>query len=136
MDINTQKRYAEAMKIFIDSVQNSIEDKIDDWKNENPYWEIDGDDGLPEHCPATNNNDARVALSDDFVSSGENVENVDCVDFFEFVINEIYGFGIKSKSPYRTNLENKVLTPEEKAIAAINLGTANFINELCGSLSK
>lgn len=136
MDIKTQERYAAAMKRFIDQVETAIEDKISDWKDKNPYWEIDGDDGHPAHCPATTNQDARESLTEDFISSGQNVENVDCFFLFEFVVNEIYGFGLHKDNPYRTKKESNPLTNEEKAIAAINVGTANFINELFGSFTK
>ena len=136
MDIKTQKRYAEAMQQFINHVETAIEDKISDWKNENPYWEIGGDDDRPAHCPATTNQDARESLTEDFISSGQDVENVDCFFLFEFVVNEIYGFGLHKNNPYREKKEAKSLTAEEKAIAAINVGTANFINELFGSFAK
>lgn len=135
MTPETQERYAAAMQLFINHVEAAIEDKTSDWKDKNPYWEIDGDDGLPERCPPTTSQDARESLTDEFISSGENVEIASCADFFEFVVNEIYGFGIGDKNPYKTP-KNKELTAEERAIASINIGTANFINELCGSLSK
>lgn len=141
MDIETQERYAKAMQRFIKEVEEKIEGKVEDWLNENPYWEFDDED---EHghrvfrCPPTRSNDAREALSEDFIVSGEEVENKNCTDFFEFVIHEIYGFPMGNRNPYRKQpvegSERAVLplTPIEKAIADINKGTANFINELCG----
>lgn len=141
MDAKTQERYAKAMQRFIEEVENKIEDKIPDWLNENPYWEFDDED---EHgrrifrCPPTRSNDARRALSEEFISSGEEVEHHSCANFFEFVIGEIYDLPMSNRNPYREQpVETQKradlpLTAEEKAIAAINKGTANFINELCG----
>lgn len=141
MDIKTQERYAKAMQRFISEVEEKIENKVEDWLSDNPYWEFDDVD---EHghrvfrCPPTRSNDAREALSEDFIVSGEEVEHKDCTDFFEFVINEIYGFPMGNRNPYREQpieeQEHAVLplTPEEKVIADINKGTAAFIDEICG----
>lgn len=105
MDAKTQERYAKAMQRFINEVEEKIEGKVEDWLNENPYWEFDDED---EHghrvfrCPPTRSSDAREALSEDFIVSGEEVEHKNCTDFFEFVINEIYGFpmGSLTKADY------------------------------------
>lgn len=141
MDIKTQERYAKAMQRFISEVEEKIENKVEDWLSDNPYWEFDDVD---EHghrvfrCPPTRSSDAREALSEDFIISGEEVEHKDCTDFFEFVINEIYGFPMGNRNPYREQpieeQEHAVLplTPEEKVIADINKGTAAFIDEICG----
>ena len=141
MDIKTQERYAKAMQRFISEVEEKIENKVEDWLSDNPYWEFDDVD---EHghrvfrCPPTRSSDAREALSEDFIVSGEEVEHKDCTDFFEFVINEIYGFPMGNRNPYREqpieDQEHAVLplTPEEKVIADINKGTAAFIGEICG----
>lgn len=141
MDAKTQERYAKAMQRFINEVEETIEGKVENWLNENPYWEFDDED---EHghrvfrCPPTRSSDAREALSEDFVMSGQDVEHLDCSNFFEFVINEIYGFPIGNRNPYREKTVEEPehaatdLTDEEKTIAVINKGTANFINELCG----
>ena len=141
MDIKTQERYAKAMQRFISEVEEKIENKVEDWLSDNPYWEFDDVD---EHghrvfrCPPTRSSDAREALSEDFIVSGEEVEHKDCTDFFEFVINEIYGFPMGNRNPYREQpieeQEHAVLplTPEEKVIADINKGTAAFIDEICG----
>lgn len=141
MDAKTQERYAKAMQRFINEVEEKIEGKVEDWLNDNPYWEFDDED---EHghrvflCPPTRSSDAREALSEEFIASGEDVEHKNCADFFGFVINEIYGFPMNLNNPYREQpIEQpkpavQSLTAEEKTIAAINKGTANFINELCG----
>lgn len=141
MDIKTQERYAKAMQRFISEVEEKIENKVEDWLSDNPYREFDDVD---EHghrvfrCPPTRSSDAREALSEDFIVSGEEVEHKDCTDFFEFVINEIYGFPMGNRNPYREQpieeQEHAVLplTPEEKVIADINKGTAAFIDEICG----
>ena len=128
MDIKTQERYAKAMQRFINEVENKIENKVEDWLNNNPYWEFD-DEVRPGGV-----GDLEVCLA----VSGEEVEHKDCSNFFEFVINEIYGFPMGNRNPYREQPveepERAVLplTPQEKAIADINKGTAAFINELCG----
>lgn len=141
MDPKTQERYAKAMKLFIEAVEKNIEDKVQDWLNDNPYWEFDDEDERGHRifrCPPTRSSDAREALSEDFVMSGCNVEHTDCTSFFEFIINEIYGFPMDKRNPFNEKTieelycNNQSLTPEEKAIAAINKGTADFINELCG----
>lgn len=141
MDAKTQERYAKAMQRFINEVEEKIEGKVEDWLNENPYWEFDDED---EHghrvfrCPPTRSSDAREALSEDFIVSGEEVEHKNCTDFFEFVINEIYGFPMGNRNPYREQPveepEHAVLplTQTEKMIAEINKGTAAFIDEICG----
>lgn len=149
MDTKTQERYAKAMQRFINEVEEKIEGKVEDWLNDNPYWEFDDED---EHghrvfrCPPTRSSDAREALSEDFIVSGEEVEHKNCTDFFEFVINEIYGFPMGNRNPYREQpktIEPEIkeafvdhcrqsLTPTEQAIAEINKGTATFIDEICG----
>ena len=141
MDAKTQERYAKAMQRFIKEVEEKIEGKVEDWLNENPYWEFDDED---EHghrvfrCPPTRSSDAREALSEDFIVSGEEVEHKNCTDCFEFVINEIYGFPMGNRNPYREQPveepEHAVLplTQTEQAIASINKGTAAFIDEICG----
>lgn len=141
MTNDKKERYAKVMQHFINEVENAIEDKIPEWLNDNPYWEIDDEDENGHRifrCPPTRSKDAREALSEEFVSSGEDVEHKSCVYFFEFIINELYGFPMSKKNPYReqpveeTKGDVLPLTPTEKAIAAINKGTANFINEICG----
>ncbi len=140
MNSDKKELYAKAMQRFIKEVEKQIEDKIPDWLNSNPYWEFDDEDENGHRifrCPPTRSSDAREALSEEFVSSGEDVEHNSCVYFFEFVINEIYGFPMTKSNPYReqpveeTKRDTVPLTAEEKVIAAINKGTANFINELC-----
>lgn len=37
MDAKTQERYAKAMKLFIEAVECKLEDKVEDWLNDNAF---------------------------------------------------------------------------------------------------
>lgn len=138
MNNEQKERYAAAMKILLDNIEEHIEDKISDWLNENPYWEIDGDDGLPERCPRTTKADARESLTEDFISFGENISP--CMfNFFQFCIGEIYGYAMDKNNPYRAAYVQKplksapVLTPYEQTVVRTNQLCANIFNDIMGT---
>ncbi len=96
---NEQK--AKAFDLLLKQVEQSIEDEIPNWLNENPYWDIDDEDcfGNKTHrCPPTNTTDAREALCESFVSQGE---DAGLGDFFEYVIYCIYGEPMSKNNVYR-----------------------------------
>ncbi len=92
------KKYANAFRIFCRQVEKYIEDEIPDWLNENPYWEIDGDDGRPAYCPRTTSADAREALCDTILNQAD---DMGFYDFFEFVLHETVGYSMDRKNKYR-----------------------------------
>lgn len=135
MNNEQKERYAAAMKILLDNIEEHIEDKISDWLNENPYWEIDGDDGLPERCPRTTKADARESLTEDFISSGDDISP--CMfNFFQFCIGEIYGYAMDKNNPYRAAYVQKPqpqqLTPYEQTIMRANQIHKDFFKNLLG----
>ena len=93
-----------AFNLLLRQVEEKIEDEIPHWLEENPYWEIDGDDGLPEHCPPTNEADARDDLCENFISQGE---DIGLRYFFEYVVYLIYGEPMLKNNPYREIQGNK-----------------------------
>lgn len=128
-----QLRLGRALEKFIGQVQNNIEEEIPNWLNENPYWEIDGDNGLPERCPRTTAADAREDLCDSFIREGE---DLGYSDFFEFVIYEAFGVAMSKKNSYReehkTILPLPELTPQEQQIQHINQLCTKIINDTFG----
>lgn len=115
-------RLGKALEKFIEQVQNNIEEKIPDWLNENPYWEIDGDDGLPERCPRTTSADAREELCDNFIAEGD---NLGYGDFFEFVVSEAFDVSMNRKNIYRETKRSS-----EEQVNDLNQKTAEFVNKL------
>ena len=49
----TTEQKVKAFDLFLKQVEDNIENEIPKWLEENPYWEIDGDDGRPAYCPRT-----------------------------------------------------------------------------------
>lgn len=97
----TDKQKAKAFDLLLRQVEQNIEDKIPDWLNENPYWDIDDEDtnGNKTHrCPPTNTADATGSLCESFVSSGE---DLGYGDFFEFVVYAIFGEPMSKSNAYR-----------------------------------
>jgi len=133
-----KERYAAAMEILLNKIEDHIEGKIPDWLNENPYWEIDGDNGLPERCPRTTAADARESLTDDFIVQGDNIEPY-MFDFFQFCIGEIYNVAMDKDNPYRAAYAKKaqkaapVLTPYEQTVVRTNQLCANIFNDIMGA---
>lgn len=96
--MQNEQQKIRAFDLFLKQVEEKIENDIPDWLSHNPYWEIDGDDGLPTHCPPTNEADARASLCEDFISQGE---DIDLGDFFEYAIYTIYGEPMSKKNVFR-----------------------------------
>ena len=92
------KKYANAFRIFCRQVEKYIEDEIPDWLNENPYWEIDGDDGRPAHCPRTTSADAREALCETILNQAD---DMGFYDFFEFVLHETFNIAMRKENIFR-----------------------------------
>lgn len=104
MDNRRKERLAKVMDKFLLTLEARIEEKIPDWKNENPYNEehdYDHETGK-KTCRTwpTTSDDAREDMSADFIASGEDTEILDCSDFFEYCIFEIYGTYTNIKNPY------------------------------------
>lgn len=92
------KKYANAFRIFCRQVEKYIENEIPDWLNENPYWEIDGDDGRPAHCPRTTSADAREALCETILNQAD---DMGFYDFFEFVLHETFNIAMRKENIFR-----------------------------------
>lgn len=107
--------FTQAFQMFCKQVENSIEEEIPNWLDENPYWEIDDEDcngNRTFRYPPTNRSDARSALCESFIEQGE---DMGFGDFFEFVLYHIYGEAMSKNNVFRQLIqkleENK---PEEK----------------------
>lgn len=100
------ERLANAMELFLAEVRNQIIEEVDKRMGEEPYEEVDGDDGLPESAVPLSRSTVRDYVIEEFVGSGEDVSNVDCYNFFEWVADEIFGTGIRKKNPYGKEGEN------------------------------
>lgn len=126
-----QLRLGRALEKFIREVHDNIEEEIPNWLNENPYWEIDGDDGRPERCPRTTAADAREDLCDSFVREGD---DLGYSDFFEFVISEAFGVAMSKKNSYREpkpeEKKELQLTPYEETIRRTNQTMCNLIDDV------
>lgn len=125
------RRLGAALEKFIEQVRNNIEEEIPNWLNENPYWEIDGDDGLPERCPRTTAADAREDLCDRFIREGE---DLGYFDFFEFVISEAFNVAMSKDNKFRekTINRNPSLNPFEQQILHTNQLCSKLINDTFG----
>lgn len=106
MSLTTEQK-AKAFDMFCDQVERYIEDEIPNWLNGNPYWEIDGDDGRPAHCPPTTESDARQDLFESFVANGEDLS---FGDFFEFVLYAQYGEAMSKNNKFREVISKKETT--------------------------
>lgn len=126
-----QARLCAAMEMLLQEVGDRIEEKIPDWLDKNPYWEIDGDDGRPERCPRTTRADAREDLYDEFISSGD---DIGLYNFFDFVASELTDKPMKKNNPYRGvyHRPQPKLTPYEETIKRTNDLCANIFNDILG----
>lgn len=108
----TTEQKAKAFDLFLKQVEDNIEKEIPNWLEENPYWEIDGDDGRPAYCPRTTEADAREALIESFTNQGE---ELGYSDFFEYVVYCIYGEPMSKTNKFRETKEEapKVEKKEE-----------------------
>lgn len=105
--MQNEQQKVKAFDLFLKQVEKDIENEIPEWLSQNPYWEIDGDDGLPAHCPPTNEADARASLCENFVNQGD---NLGYGDFFEYVIYLIYGEPMSKKNVFRKNNSDQAST--------------------------
>lgn len=122
----TDKQKVKAFDLFLKQAEQNIEDKIPDWLNENPYWDIDDEDanGNKKHrCPPTNTSDARTALCEIFISSGE---DLGYGDFFEFIVYAIFGDQMSKNNTYRETAKEdpEIYNKDDTIDAALYLATA------------
>jgi hypothetical protein len=128
---DTFYRYGKVLDKFIDQVRDRIEDDIPSWLDENPYWEIDGDDGRVESCPRTTKADAREDLCESFVREGEDIS---CGDFFEFVVSEAFNIAMSKNNIFREKKDVPVHNDKtfEKQIIATNRTCSDLMNSILG----
>lgn len=117
-----------AFDIFCGQVEQAIENNIPRWKEENPYWEIDGDDGKPQYCPPTTDADAREDLCSELIAKAE---DLGFGDFFELVLHEVYGESMSRTNKYRSIFENQTKKKEQDAnIATLIEGQQKILDAL------
>lgn len=96
--MNKQELYAAVMSSIIDDMRKSIEQQAQKWLEENPYWEIDGDNGRPAHCPRTTYQDALDAVCDDMLASADDCH---CRDVSEFILQEAVGYEMSRNNKFK-----------------------------------
>ena len=96
--MNKQEIYAAVMSSIIDDMRKSIEQQAQKWLEENPYWEIDGDNGRPAHCPRTTYQDALDAVCDDMLASADDCH---CRDVSEFILQEAVGYEMSRNNKFK-----------------------------------
>ena len=96
--MNKQEIYAAVMSSIIDDMRKSIEQQAQKWLEENPYWEIDGDNGRPAHCPRTTYQDALDAVCDDMLASADDCH---CRDVSEFILQEAVGYEMSKNNKFK-----------------------------------
>lgn len=96
--MNKQELYAAVMSSIIDDMRKSIEQQSQKWLEENPYWEIDGDNGRPAHCPRTTYQDALDAVCDDMLAS---TDDCHCRDVSEFILQEAVGYEMSKNNKFK-----------------------------------
>lgn len=96
--MNKQEIYAAVMSSIIDDMRKSIEQQSQKWLEENPYWEIDGDNGRPAHCPRTTYQDALDAVCDDMLASADDCH---CRDVSEFILQEAVGYEMSKNNKFK-----------------------------------
>lgn len=119
-----------AFNLLLKQVEEKIEDEIPHWLEENPYWEIDGDDGRPAYCPATNEADARDDLCENFISQGD---EIGLSDFFEFCLYSIYGNSMSKTNPFR-NLGKGSNEAASEAAASLIKFQKTIFDEMFGDI--
>lgn len=119
------KKYANAFRIFCRQVEKYIEDEIPDWLNENPYWEIDGDDGRPAHCPRTTSADAREALCETILNQAD---DMGFYDFFEFVLHETFNIAMRKENIFRD--QHAKLNAETEATLSLVKMQKNILDSM------
>ena len=118
-------KYANAFRIFCRQVEKYIEDEIPDWLNENPYWEIDGDDGRPAYCPRTTSADAREALCETILNQAD---DMGFYDFFEFVLHETFNIAMRKENIFRT--QHVKLNAETEATLSLVKMQKNILDSM------
>lgn len=117
-----------AFDMFCGQVEQAIENNIPRWKEENPYWEIDGDDGRPAHCPPTTDADAREDLCSELIAKAE---DLGFGDFFELVLHEVYGEAMSRTNEFRAVFESQTQKKEQDAaIDALIKGQQKILDAL------
>ena len=96
--MNKLELYAAVMSSIIDDMRKSIEQQSQKWLEENPYWEIDGDNGRPAHCPRTTYQDALDAVCDDMLASADDCH---CRDVSEFILQEAVGYEMSRNNKFK-----------------------------------
>lgn len=96
--MNKQELYAAVMSSIIDDMRKSIEQQAQKWLEENPYWEIDGDNGRPAHCPRTTYQDALDAVCDDMLALADDCH---CRDVSEFILQEAVGYEMSRNNKFK-----------------------------------
>ena len=96
--MNKQEIYAAVMSSIIDDMRKSIEQQSQKWLEENPYWEIDGDNGHPAHCPQTTYQGALDAVCDDMLASADDCH---CRDVSEFILQEAVGYEMSKNNKFK-----------------------------------
>ena len=116
--MNEQQKAA-AFDRLCSEIEKKIEDKIPDWRSDNPCFEVDDEDcsgNRTFHYPPTTNEDAREALMEEVLNQAD---DMGLYDFFEIIFHEIYGEPIRPENSYR----------EEETPAQ----TKNIMQEICQS---
>lgn len=125
MDTNSKIK---AFDMFCRQVEQAIENDIPRWREENPYWEIDGDDGKPQYCPPTTDADARENLCSELVIKAD---DLGFGDFFELILHEVYGEAMNKENKFRAIFENADAQKEkDSAIVSLIKGQQRMLDAL------
>lgn len=89
-------------------VEDHIENNISKWLDDNPYEEIEDDNGKIVRCVPCNRSEARRALCDELY---DKAEEFGFGDLFELIINHIYGEGLRPSNKYRACFEDVSSAP-------------------------
>lgn len=118
MKLTAEKKeiYARAMEILLSEIQERIEDKATEMHNSGEYWEFDGDDGRPEHCPRMTYDECVESVCDDMQYQSD---DYGMYNFMEFAIGEIYGEPMSKTNNYHNAYlpDDFPLPPLEKSLS-------------------
>lgn len=106
--MNKQELYANAMNCIIDDVAESVNQKMIEWLEKNPYWEIDDEDKNGNrifHCPRTSSEDAREAVCEEMV---ESAYEMGCRDIVEFILHEAVGYDMSNDNKFKILLKKQL----------------------------
>lgn len=96
--------FAAAIRLLQKQIDEQVTRRMERWTEENPYWEIDGENGRPEHCPFTTDADARNAVCEELLAEAD---ELGYYDFFELILHDLYGMSMRKDNKYRACYQQK-----------------------------